>query len=114
MVCCCLSRPVLLLVNGTGRRSLVKETEEVARAEAGYEFDLVEKTLEVALKTGGNRNSMLLDLEAGKRTEIDFLNCAVVQFARRHNLHAPINMSLAQIIKGKEEIRGYGWPCPTD
>ncbi len=84
-------------------RAAVRETEEVARAEAGYAIDMVERTMEIALVTGRNRNSMLLDLEAGRPTEIEFLSGAIVRFARRRDLAVPVTRTLHALVRGKEE-----------
>lgn len=94
-------------------RASVRETEEVAAAEGGHTLDLVERTMEIALLTGRNRNSMLLDLERGKRTEIDFLNGAIDRLARRHHIPVPVNRTLYALVKGKEEAfrTGREGPC---
>ena len=50
----------------------------------------------------GHKPSMLQDVEAGRETEIDFLNGAIVAFGERHGVDAPLNRALTQLIKGKE------------
>jgi 2-dehydropantoate 2-reductase len=50
----------------------------------------------------GHKPSMLQDVEAGRETEIDFLNGAIVAFGERHGVDAPLNRALAELIKGKE------------
>jgi 2-dehydropantoate 2-reductase len=84
-------------------RAAVRETEEVARAEEGHLIDMTDRTLEIALVTGRNRNSMLLDLEAGRGTEIEFLNGAIVRFAEQRGLAVPVNRTLHALVRGKEE-----------
>jgi 2-dehydropantoate 2-reductase len=51
----------------------------------------------------GHKPSMLQDVEAGRETEIDFLNGAIVAFGERHGVDAPLNRALTQLIKGVEE-----------
>jgi 2-dehydropantoate 2-reductase len=53
---------------------------------------------------GSSRNlsSMYQDLRNGKRTEIDHMNGAVVEFGRRYGVECPINASLVAIIKAME------------
>ena len=51
----------------------------------------------------GHKPSMLQDVEAGRETEIDFLNGAIVAFGARHGVEAPLNRALTQLIKGREE-----------
>jgi 2-dehydropantoate 2-reductase len=50
----------------------------------------------------GHKPSMLQDVEAGRETEIDFLNGAIVAFGERHGVDAPLNRALTQLVKGKE------------
>lgn len=49
------------------------------------------------------RSSMWDDIQAGKATEIDFLNGAVVTLAQQLNLDAPVNRLLVQLVKRKEQ-----------
>ena len=51
----------------------------------------------------GHKPSMLQDVEAGRETEIDFLNGAIVAFGERHGVDTPLNRALAELIKGMEE-----------
>jgi 2-dehydropantoate 2-reductase len=50
----------------------------------------------------GHKPSMLQDVEAGRQTEIDFLNGAIVAFGERHGVDAPLNRTLTALIKGLE------------
>jgi 2-dehydropantoate 2-reductase len=50
----------------------------------------------------GHKPSMLQDVEAGRETEIDFLNGAIVAFGERYGVHAPLNRALTALVKGKE------------
>lgn len=49
------------------------------------------------------RSSMWDDIQAGKATEIDFLNGAVVNLAQQLNFDAPVNRLLVQLVKRKEQ-----------
>jgi 2-dehydropantoate 2-reductase len=53
----------------------------------------------------GHKPSMLQDVEAGRETEIDFLNGAIVAFGERHGVDAPLNRALTALVKGIEEAR---------
>ena len=53
----------------------------------------------------GHKPSMLQDIEAGRETEIDFLNGAIVAFGERHGVDAPLNRALTELIKAKESRR---------
>ncbi|MBU0912538.1 MAG: 2-dehydropantoate 2-reductase [Gammaproteobacteria bacterium] len=49
------------------------------------------------------RSSMWDDIQAGKPTEIEFLNGAVVTLAEQLKLDAPVNRMLVQLVKRKEK-----------
>jgi 2-dehydropantoate 2-reductase len=51
----------------------------------------------------GHKPSMLQDVEAGRETEVDFLNGAIVAFGERYGVDAPLNRALTALIKGVEE-----------
>jgi 2-dehydropantoate 2-reductase len=91
---------------------LVKETtrEAVAVAQAlGYDIDFDERIgtiLGLVEKAGPTKASMLQDVEAGRRTEIDVINGAVVRAADEVGVAVPINRALMQLIKGWETQRG--------
>ncbi len=50
----------------------------------------------------GHKPSMLQDVEAGRATEIDFLNGAIVAFGGRYGVDAPLNRALTALVKGRE------------
>ena len=91
---------------------LVSETtrEAVAVAQAlGYDIDFDERIatiLGLVEKAGPTKASMLQDVEAGRRTEIDVINGAVVRAADEAGLAVPVNRALMQLIKGWETQRG--------
>ena len=93
-------------------RALVLDTtrEAVAVARAlGYEIDYEERIdtiLGLLEKAGPSKASMLQDVEAGRRTEIDVINDAVVKAADEQGIEVPINRALVQLIKGWETLRG--------
>ncbi len=49
----------------------------------------------------GHKPSMLQDVEAGRETEIDFLNGAIVAFGERYGVDALLNRALTQLVKGR-------------
>ncbi len=53
----------------------------------------------------GHKPSMLQDVEAGRETEIDFLNGAIVAFGERHGVEAPLNRALTALIRAKQAPR---------
>lgn len=51
----------------------------------------------------GHRPSMLQDVEAGRPTEVDVLNGAIVRFGERYGVEAPLNRALTALVKALEE-----------
>ena len=49
-----------------------------------------------------HKPSMLQDVEAGRQTEIDFLNGAIVDFGERYGVDATLNRALTALVKGLE------------
>jgi 2-dehydropantoate 2-reductase len=45
---------------------------------------------------------MLQDVEAGRKTEIDYLNGAVVRMGTRHGTPKPSNEAVASLIRDRE------------
>jgi 2-dehydropantoate 2-reductase len=52
-----------------------------------------------------HKPSMLQDVEAGRETEVDFLNGAIVTFGERYGVEAPLNRALTALVKGLERSR---------
>lgn len=69
------------------------------------EGDPVSLLVKTAEMTAQNKNSMLQDIEKGKRTEIDFINGAVSCLGKTKNVLTPLNTLLTGLIKGLEEKR---------
>lgn len=87
---------------------LAAEAVAVARA-GGVDIDAGERieTIRANLRNGGSgKASMLQDLEAGRRTEIDVINGAIVRAADEHGIATPVNRALLAIVKGLERGRG--------
>lgn len=53
-------------------------------------------------KAAAHRSSMLQDVEAGRRTEIDYLNGAVVRMGRQHGIATPSNDAVASLVRARE------------
>jgi 2-dehydropantoate 2-reductase len=49
-----------------------------------------------------HKASMLQDVEAGRQTEIDFLNGAIVTYGERYGVDTPLNRALTALVKGRE------------
>jgi 2-dehydropantoate 2-reductase len=89
---------------GEVARSLAQEAATVANAMRiplpfsdpwSYVRTIVEQTAELD-------NSMLFDLRSGARTEVDFINGAVVAAGRRAAVPTPYNETLTALVKARE------------
>lgn len=87
--------------------AIIKEGVAAAAGEGVIlsETEMLEALEKVCTVTAGGRSSMLQDIQAGRRTEIDFINGAVAAAARRHRLPAPVNQSLTDRIHRLENTR---------
>jgi len=84
------------------KRLVIDECLAVARADGvSFDIDFVEALADLF---GPSRNtaSMRQDLLKGKRTEIDFMNGAVVDLGRRFGIACPVNAALVAIVKAME------------
>jgi 2-dehydropantoate 2-reductase len=54
-------------------------------------------------KTSAHHSSMLQDIKRGKRTEIDALNGAIVELAKKVGVETPVNEALTSLVKFKEK-----------
>jgi len=81
-------------------RRAVEEGAEIAHA-SGVDVpeDIVERTLAVAERTATNRSSMRQDVERGRSTEIESLNGELARRASDHGVDAPVNETLADLIR---------------
>ena len=83
---------------------LAKEGENVMKALGFNIKNLIEEVKKVILATRNNKSSMLQDIERGKRTEIDFINGAIVKVAEQLGIDVPYNRMMWLLIKGQEHI----------
>lgn len=87
---------------------LIRETITVGRAN-GFDIDEAERyeavhaTLTAA---GSGKASMLQDIEANRRTEIDVINGAVVRVAEELGVEVPLNRAMQALIIGFEQANG--------
>lgn len=84
---------------------LTEEACRVAQAE-GYGFDIDEMkkvVLDVAVKTGKNRSSMLQDIQNRRRTEIDAINGEIVTRGKKYGIPVGGNEAVTLLIKFLEK-----------
>jgi len=85
-------------------RDLVNEAMEVVQAR-GLSLtysDAVQTVMDVAHRTGANRSSMLQDFDRGRKTEIDFINGAIVREAEKLSIDVPVNRTMADLVRMME------------
>lgn len=92
------------LTDGSGNDVARAATREVARTARAAGISLSNREAIAALETvvettADNHSSMYQDVTAGKRTEIDAINGAVVECAGEHDVGAPTNRLLAGLIR---------------
>jgi 2-dehydropantoate 2-reductase len=79
------------------------EAHAVARA-SGVAFDFddpVAYVRDFGLKIPGAKPSMLLDLEAGRRLEVDFINGAIPRVGREVGVAAPANQTVTSLVRAR-------------
>jgi len=86
---------------------LAEEVALVARAE-GLDFEELKDpagfVLNVTLPGAkDNKISMLQDVEANRRTEIDTLNAEIVRLGEKHGIPTPYNQTMTSLVKAREQ-----------
>ncbi|KAK4135802.1 2-dehydropantoate 2-reductase [Trichocladium antarcticum] len=90
---------------------LVNETGPIVRAllqtpsDSFSDQSLVDLVLAVAQKTGANTSSMLQDVQADRRTEIDYINGYLVAQGTRLGLPATCNTAMVRLVKARQAVQ---------
>ena len=96
----------LLEIAGAGRVMQEAVDEAVTVGEAlGVSFlheDMLEAVREVASRTSANISSMLQDIRAKRRTEVAYINGAVVRQGQVTGVATPVNTTLTDLVQAKE------------
>jgi 2-dehydropantoate 2-reductase len=83
--------------------ALVKECIRVARAnEISLGWDFYTYAMGYMGSAGDHKPSMLMDIEAKRRTEIDYINGKFVEYGDRTGTDTPYNHTLSALVKGLE------------
>jgi 2-dehydropantoate 2-reductase len=83
--------------------ALVKECINVARSnEINLGWDFYPHAIEYMRNAGDHKPSMLMDIEAKRRTEIDFINGKFVEYGTQTGVETPYNQTLRALVKGLE------------
>lgn len=84
--------------------NLCSEFAAVAAAEH-HAFDseeLIAQVMSVIRATAANRSSMLQDMQAGRRTEIEYINGFLVRKGVQHGISCPQHIALYDAIRNRE------------
>lgn len=83
---------------------VLKESISVARAnEIWLGSGFYRWAVDYMHRAGAHRPSMLLDLDAGRRTEIDFINGKIVEYGSRVGVATPYNETMVALVKAREK-----------
>ncbi len=99
-----------VIVRSEGLRGIVRDVcREVAETAGlcGISIDaeeLLERTITTAEMTADNRSSMLQDVLAGRRTEIEQINGEIVRRASEHGRDAPVTETLYRMVGGLDYV----------
>lgn len=89
-------------------RSLVEQmlTEGLAVAgQLGFDYgeNFFQQSLDYLSGAGHHKPSMLIDIEKGNPTEIDYINGKIAEYGKKFNLPVPLNATITSLIKAKEQ-----------
>lgn len=112
-LCTLVGSPIIDLGHYNGieevMKGIVDEIVEVGAAEKiQLQADKIMKTLQGLFepsKTGNHLPSMLQDMQNGRKTEIEYLNGAIVKIAEKHNISVPNNSLISHLISMMEKTR---------
>lgn len=83
--------------------NLLKEGVSVARAnELSLGPDFYPDCIDYIQTAGQHKPSMLQDIEAGRPTEVDFINGKIIEYATQAGMAAPFNTALRSLVKALE------------
>jgi 2-dehydropantoate 2-reductase len=90
-----------------GRRLQEEIVREAVKVAAGIKLvldaeQMIEQTRNVCKNTSQNLCSMLQDISAGRRTEIDSINGFIIKFGKMKSIATPYNDVIYNLIKAKE------------
>ena len=92
------------LISGVADETIrvIQAERKLTLAQSGEEY--VEKSLTpfVLPKAAAHRSSMLQDVEAGRRTEVEYLNGAVVRMGNGQGIVTPYNDAVSSLIRARE------------
>jgi 2-dehydropantoate 2-reductase len=87
-------------------KNIFHECTSVAKAEqiSINESNLWEMIKDICRRTENNHSSMLQDLLANRRTEIEAINGTMAMLAKKHQIPLPYNDGMIRLIQTKEDL----------
>ena len=98
----------LLMIPGLRKlmiETVIEGSNVAKKIDVKLEHEPVSLMINTAEMTAKNKNSMLQDIEKGKRTEIDFINGAILNLGKRNGIKTPLNKVLTHLVRGLEANR---------
>jgi 2-dehydropantoate 2-reductase len=88
------------------KQMLVESLEVATKIGVNIPYDNpLEKIIEVCRNTSQNCSSMFQDILAGRRTEINQINGAIVTYGLQCGIETPVNKMLTELVMSIEQIR---------
>jgi 2-dehydropantoate 2-reductase len=66
--------------------------------------DLWEQLVDVCRSTSQNQSSMLQDIAAGRKTEVEWINGSIIRIAAQSELKVPTHQAVYNMVKGMEPL----------
>jgi len=105
---CCVSETLELPETRKVIETAMEEVVKVAHSLGiSLDEDLVGKTISSTERQGEIRTSMLVDMEKGKRMEIESINGAVSKMGEKSGIPTPVNDTLYGAVKAVNKRRGH-------
>ena len=67
--------------------------------------DFLEFCLGYLNNAGMHKPSMLVDVEAGRKTEIGYISAKIVEYGQRHGIPTPVNATITRLVQGTDSVR---------
>lgn len=85
--------------------NIMKEVQAIAKAEGINNTEtMIDETLEhLSTMIPDGKTSMLQDIEAGRKTEVNMFAGTVIDFGKKHNIPTPYNLILKEMVDIIEE-----------
>jgi 2-dehydropantoate 2-reductase len=82
---------------------LIRECIAVGKA-MGYDYgeNFFDQCVNFLLKAGRHKPSMLIDLESGNPTEVEYIGGKIVYFGEKYNIPVPVNTTITQLVRTKD------------